>query len=310
MRNITLDLLKVFSIVLVVLGHSIQYIDQSFDDNIIFKIIYSFHMPLFFFISGAVAFTINLENKCNFNYCIIKKFNNLMIPFFFFLILNYFFYSNIDFFVYLIDIMRNVDKALWFLYVLFIMYILIFLSKIISMKIKTSWYYIFIFFIICLPVEKNFGFYLVKYYAIFFILGYFFYHKEQLFKVNNIVLFILIFIYILIVSLFWSRTGANYIEIYIIKFPIAILGIYLVLVFFRKIESFKIRNISFFNFISTNTLGIYGIHFYFLNFINSFLNLSLWSNIYSTFIFSFICTLLTIKLISYNNVLSKIILGR
>lgn len=54
-RLIYVDRLKGFAIFLVVLGHVIQYNSLDFTSNKLFAAIYSFHMPLFFFISGYIA---------------------------------------------------------------------------------------------------------------------------------------------------------------------------------------------------------------------------------------------------------------
>jgi len=58
-RDITIDIVKAIAIILVVLGHSIQYAcgedylkSLAFYDNWLYKIIYSFHMPLFMCVSG------------------------------------------------------------------------------------------------------------------------------------------------------------------------------------------------------------------------------------------------------------------
>ena len=66
-RNTTLDLAKGILIILVVLGHAIQYSgngnwedSQLFFDDIVFRAIYSFHMPLFYFASG-LFFKTNLK---------------------------------------------------------------------------------------------------------------------------------------------------------------------------------------------------------------------------------------------------------
>lgn len=48
-----LDSLRGFAILLVIVGHFIQYNYESSIRNDIFNIIYSFHMPLFFFLSGC-----------------------------------------------------------------------------------------------------------------------------------------------------------------------------------------------------------------------------------------------------------------
>lgn len=55
MRLKYLDFIKGFAILLVVLGHVIQFSDNSFDNNILFRYIYSFHMPLFMFTSGFAS---------------------------------------------------------------------------------------------------------------------------------------------------------------------------------------------------------------------------------------------------------------
>ena len=83
-RNLFLDFVKAFAIILVVVGHNIQcgsgtnYLkEELFFDNIIFKYIYSFHMPLFMLISGYFfAYGINKEAKDIF----INKFKSLIVP--------------------------------------------------------------------------------------------------------------------------------------------------------------------------------------------------------------------------------------
>lgn len=52
-----IDAMRGFAILLVVIGHLIQYNFEDAFHNDIFNIIYSFHMPLFFFISGCVSTT-------------------------------------------------------------------------------------------------------------------------------------------------------------------------------------------------------------------------------------------------------------
>lgn len=83
-RDIAIDNLKTFAIVLVVLGHSLQYlIYPSFNGpeneykNYLFRIIYIFHMPMFIFISGM--FHKNSEGLIDF---IRKWCFRLIIPMF------------------------------------------------------------------------------------------------------------------------------------------------------------------------------------------------------------------------------------
>ena len=75
-RLFYVDNLRGFLIILVVLGHCIQHLDIDFDHNIVFRYIYSFHMPLFMFISGFVSY------KREYHWTSIKRrFIQLVIPF-------------------------------------------------------------------------------------------------------------------------------------------------------------------------------------------------------------------------------------
>jgi len=62
-RNLTIDFVRGIAIILVVLGHSIQFgsgsvyiVNVDYFDSLLFKVIYSFHMPLFALVSGYLFF--------------------------------------------------------------------------------------------------------------------------------------------------------------------------------------------------------------------------------------------------------------
>lgn len=84
-RNMYLDIVKGVIIVLVVMGHSIQYgngyvyLDgENFYDNSVFKFIYSFHMPIFMLVSGYL-FNNSIEKYAPLH-LFMKKMRMLIIP--------------------------------------------------------------------------------------------------------------------------------------------------------------------------------------------------------------------------------------
>lgn len=84
-RELYPDTMKGIAIILVVLGHCIQFgsgfnINHLFFKSPIFVAIYSFHMPLFMLISGY--FFYNSIKKHSWNYNIKTRFTRLLIPLF------------------------------------------------------------------------------------------------------------------------------------------------------------------------------------------------------------------------------------
>ncbi len=77
-RNYTMDALKLFAIFLVIWGHCVQYLVSSdYKDEPLYRIIYSFHMPLFMTISGF--FGANLYKK-SFREAVLSKSRQLLVP--------------------------------------------------------------------------------------------------------------------------------------------------------------------------------------------------------------------------------------
>ena len=55
-RNLLIDVLKGFTIILVVMGHASQWFSGDDRSNPFYVTIYAFHMPLFMFLSGYVCY--------------------------------------------------------------------------------------------------------------------------------------------------------------------------------------------------------------------------------------------------------------
>ncbi len=120
-RNTTLDCAKGILIILVVLGHSLQYGFGSqyrqlelFYDDFLFKAIYTFHMPLFMFISGFFFYSSNL--KC-YKDVVLQKAKYIGVPFFTYFTITYIiicYLANTDSF-YLVDYIKRMRIEMWFL---------------------------------------------------------------------------------------------------------------------------------------------------------------------------------------------------
>lgn len=119
-RNQHIDALKGLAIILVVWGHSIQINDPNYDNNLLFRIIYSFHMPMLMFLSGFILST-------QFGYSLLnylkKNAVRLLVPFIVWYIINYIFVrfqTDISLPAYLFDLMKSPARGLWFLWILFL----------------------------------------------------------------------------------------------------------------------------------------------------------------------------------------------
>jgi fucose 4-O-acetylase-like acetyltransferase len=133
-RIARLDIYRGCAIILVALGHVIQTQVADFDHNFLFKAIYIFHMPLFFYISGMVA---NLSaKKRNISSFIGMRALNLLLPFFCWYVVNFLFLQKAD--ANLWDRLQVLylapDNGLWFLWVLFWCSALFEVSKYFSTK--------------------------------------------------------------------------------------------------------------------------------------------------------------------------------
>ncbi|WP_418214677.1 acyltransferase family protein [Bacteroides difficilis] len=83
-RNHIIDTAKGYGMILVIAGHLFTY--GSYPFNFIF----SFHMPLFFFLSG---FLFTLEKYPNSRYLFKKIFRTMIATYLFFIIIGFFLYA-------------------------------------------------------------------------------------------------------------------------------------------------------------------------------------------------------------------------
>lgn len=257
-----LDLMKGIGILLVYLGHSFNL--PRLDWNKIFVFLgnttYSFHMPLFFFISGLLS---NTNKEINLEKFYKGKIKRLLIP--------YFFINLIDFFPRTLfpqlvnskfggikEVLFYGTKITWFVYTLFIIFMIFpFLDKYILKKDK---YYLFGLLLIILNYLKIFEnieiFSLNKVvtYLLYFYLGYIIkpFYKEKIkngIGSKNLNFFIISIVFL---SLSYKYYYLNYFNNVIF----AILGILFVLNIALRIKENSVIY-KFFNFLGINSLTFY-----------------------------------------------------
>lgn len=114
-----IDIAKCFAILCVVIGHTLCYdlygFERAWKESALMQFIYSFHMPLFIFLSGIVSVTV-IEQK-NLLRDIIKRERTLLVPFaliggIYSLCIN----GNLQF------VFNDMKIGYWYLWVLFVFY--------------------------------------------------------------------------------------------------------------------------------------------------------------------------------------------
>lgn len=132
-RDHLIDFLKGAAIILVVIGHTLQGNSPDFDKNFWFRLIYSFHMPLFMLLAGILSYRdmhkfLSVYGDANFNLLshvisdIRSKAFRLLLPYLSWGILAYFIqgrYEHQSITEYLFFLLRHPDNGLWFLPALF-----------------------------------------------------------------------------------------------------------------------------------------------------------------------------------------------
>lgn len=125
-----IDNLRGFLILLVILGHCIQNTNPNYQSDILFRYIYSFHMPLFIFVSGYVSYKEKIEWIS-----IRKRFFQLIIPFSVWTCLSAISSLNVS---VIFDDILHPEKGLWFLWALFFISVINTLCCRISYKTSAS----------------------------------------------------------------------------------------------------------------------------------------------------------------------------
>lgn len=287
-RNVLLDVLKGFAIFLVVMGHAIQYNQVDFDTNPLFRFIYSFHMPLFMFVSGFVSYKSFDGSKTK----LLKRFNALIIPFWVWFFISFLFYSlyrltGNSFVIYnfesgllngIIEVLKSPDnKSLWFLWILFLNYLVLFISMKFSKRLEEVFMLaglIVLYAINYIIGFKYLGIGLLCWYLPFYLMGYICNkHKTVIQKPLYWAGYISLILFP-VLAFYWSRVGITPLAelasglqglfSFLHRFATGITGIVASYVLFGWAVSHFPKKMVPLDKLGGITLEIYCLHYYFL----------------------------------------------
>lgn len=337
-RVLIIDYLKGLAIILVVWGHVIQYAPHDGYDfflNPLYIFIYTFHMPLFIFISGYL-FLSSLKDK-SFWDILKNKILQLIVPLVIWSFLYYLFRFILGFYdltnlkpIEIVGLLfyryiTSFPYELWYLWAVFFCSILIAICKI---YFKEKLYSYIIIFVLLLLIPDMYNLHMLKFTFPYFALGYLYnkekdrFHKHMNFvKVFSFIMFPLLIFY-------WNKdyyiytTGmdlyvqdiANKVFIIAYRYLTGIVGIVCVWQIIKW--SLKYIKLNFIINLGKETLGIYIVS---SNLIMLLIN-KITLNIDNLNIYNFIYTpilsvlvilmcIIIIKLIRKSRYLNRVLLG-
>lgn len=317
---------------MVVLGHSLQNFDPDLE-WLPSRAIYAFHMPLFMFVSGFVSWKV-----CKWA-SVKKRAVQLLIPFFFSIVLAWFvnywgFWSAEELIYHASKVIIQPDLGLWFLWALFFINILFVASRkaalAFSKRLKTRE----------LPTEicvvavvagllniveiatglKTFGYHWIAWYFIFFSFGAYWRQIDSLLsrKAQWRMLFASLIIFIPCVlsfrmhnqaPLFYRWVNLGSLGIVAFRLFVGAVGCILFYLLLKMFEA-KTQIYSMLAKIGGVTLGIYFLHFFFINLYRDITpGWSEWVEVPLCFIFALACTLPLISILTRFGITRILCLG-
>jgi len=282
-RIIYIDRLKGFGIFLVVLGHLIQSNVADGESNNLFSIIYSFHMPFFFFLSGYVALkTIKINILKEIPFFIKNKAISILIPMLSWpFIRKYFFAKSYDYSISNFSnilIQEMLNPGLWFLQMLFFIYIIYSFYYLLSKSLNSgSKIGIDVLLLLSSVLILGFIYFLTKNHWIltfllnysFFMIGVFLSKFNSLKKLidNKFLASLTLLIFLLIVG-YYNFKEEDLLVMKLVKVIISITAIIIFYFIFRHLE-IPILLDKYICKMGQSSLIIYVTHFSFVSILNS-----------------------------------------
>lgn len=324
------DALRGILILLVILGHSIQFAPgMDAESNHLWNMIYSFHMPAFMVVSGFVSYHI-WGGEIAWRTAIYRKFLQLLIPFFLWSVISSAF-SPTEMLSKLANDIIHPDTGFWFLWALFWISLIFILTDYISEKLhlKQEWcetaVAVALVGIMVLAEFRYFGFQFIAYYFMFYTAGYF-YRKYEDYIPKNIVLICSSTVIWAILAWFSAphRLPAflegvplipGSVLLYGYRFITAMTACYVLLALSPLILDAKNLFNQYFASLGKISLGIYVVHLLFCGELVRYLGAvigtdMIWLPIIITFILATAISYSVVRLLSLNKYTAKYLLGK
>lgn len=207
-RLLWADSLKGILILIVILDHAIQYVEgDACFHNRLWNITSSFYLPAFMAVSGWLSFRPDKSSQVPL-LLIKRRFQQLLVPFFIWFFLKLARIGNLSI-IGIWATLKVPDGSFWFLWALFFIFVIFVLSiwagKLLRCGETTSLLTasLILMGIMVIFEVRVFGFQLIAYYFLYYVIGFFF-HKYKNFLCNNYILNICIFVLWLFLAWFWN----------------------------------------------------------------------------------------------------------
>lgn len=334
-RNVILDVVKAFAIISVVVGHNIQYgfsadflRSGAYFDNILFKIIYSYHMPLFMLISGYLfAFSVNRDWRS----IVKKKTLSLLVPVFVWGIVKLVKYviwqiqnDDLTFVEAVIYYFDTSVRHLWFLWAIFWCSLIV---LIVNRLFKDNLAIYTFIFVVSFLVPDGLNLELYKFMYPYFVVGYLFNGKRYKNKIepycNYKLLMVLGVMFSILVSFYsydsyiytsgHSILGENILHqmtINLYRYIIGFVGSGLIILFFYiAVNQWKYK-LPLMAYIGRMTMGIYVLSEFIPlpNFVRT-LNDVNYLVVIAEMLYTILASIIIIRIIQASNVLNTLLLG-
>lgn len=225
-KNLVISTVRGLAIILVVYGHVIQRsmmpVGQDFFLNPAFKLIYTFHMPLFIFISGYVM-AYSLDRRSLLDVLKVRR-DSLLIPFIVWGILgvisiylvNIFDGKNIGVIDFSGDLFDDLvlRPSIWFLFVLFVSSCMLLCSVRLEKKLGLAAFGLVYSLVLLIPFNGYCSLFFIKWFYLFYAAGYFVNRYDLKITDRYLkagVLFSLLIVFLFLVS-FWAKSDYIYVN--------------------------------------------------------------------------------------------------